>query len=188
MAIVRAPHLGRTFIMPAEIEAFLESMGVEYQRWARILTLPLESSAEIIVKTYAPHLEQYRSQKDFAGYDVLELNPCARSAEEMRENFKKEHWHGDFESYFILEGRGICYIHPAGEPAVSVELEPGDLISIGKYIRHWCDVCPEARFRAVRFISYPEKQSTVYTRSGIEADYESVYVSPAAFAVAAASR
>ena len=185
MAIVRAPHIARTFIMPAEIEAFLPSIGVEYRRWARVLTLPLESPAETILKTYAPQLEEYRAKKDFAGYDILELAPRARSSEELRDNFKKEHWHADFESYFILEGRGICYVHPAGQPAVSIELEPGDLISVGKYVRHWCDVCPETPFRAIRFISHPEKQSTVYTRSGIEAEYESFYISPAAFAFAA---
>lgn len=172
--------------MPAEIEYFLATIGVEYQRWARTLTVPQDSPANVILNAYASQLEGYRERNGFAGYDLLELAPKARSAEEIRSDFKREHWHSDLESYFILAGRGICYVHPTGEAVVSVELEPGDLICVGRYIRHWCDVCPETRFRAIRFISQPANQSTVYTRSGIESEYEPVYFSPVYFAHAGA--
>jgi 1,2-dihydroxy-3-keto-5-methylthiopentene dioxygenase len=182
MAIVKVPHLGRTLIMPAEIQTFLSEIGVEYQRWTRVHPIPAMSPAEEILKVYEPELQACQQKNNFAGRDVIELAPRAKSAEKIRNDLNREHWHRDFETYFILDGQGICYVHPAGQPVVSVELEPGDLISIGKYIRHWCEVCPDTRFRAIRFISHPESQDTVYTRSGIEAEYEPFYVSPASFA------
>jgi 1,2-dihydroxy-3-keto-5-methylthiopentene dioxygenase len=186
MAIVKVPHMGRTLIMPAEIETFLSEIGVEYQRWTRVYPIPAMSPAEEILKTYEPELRAYQQKNNFAGHDVIELAPRAKNAEKARSDLKREHWHRDFETYFILGGQGICYVHPAGQAVASVELEPGDLISIGKYIRHWCDVCPETRFRAIRFISHPENQDTVYTRSGIETEYEPLYVSPASFVYAGA--
>ncbi|HLW82221.1 MAG TPA: hypothetical protein VKS20_09285 [Candidatus Acidoferrales bacterium] len=182
MAIVKVPHLGRTLIMPAEIQTFLSEIGVEYQRWTRVHPIPATSPAEEILKAYEPELHACQRKSDFAGYDLIELTPeTARLDETLRES-QEEHWHSNIESHFLLAGCGICYVHPTGRPVVSVELEPGDLISVGKYIRHWLDLCPKMGFRAIRFICRPESERTVYTRSGIEAEYEPLYVSPALFA------
>jgi 1,2-dihydroxy-3-keto-5-methylthiopentene dioxygenase len=185
MAIVKAPHRGRTFIMPAEIQPFLSSIGVEYQRWTRVHPIPADASGEEILKAYEPELEAYKQENNFVGYSFIELHgETPGFADELAE-LKREHWHNGVESDLILSGCLTCYVHPAGQPVISIELEPGDLISIGKGIRHWGDLCSKIGVRAVRFISRPEEDRKTYTHSGIEADYESVYVSPAAFAAAA---
>lgn len=186
MAIVRVPEIGRTFIMPAEIEVFLAGAGVDYQRWTRVQPIPADSSAEEVLKAYEPELESYRAAHGFAAYDVVDLRPETPGLEEMLCEFKREHWHGDCEAHFILSGRGVCNIHPLGKPVVTVELEPGDLISIGPGIRHWFDLCAEKRFRAVRFVSASENEHTGYTGSGIESDYEPVCLGPAYFPLKAA--
>jgi len=182
MAIVRVPQLGRTFIMPAEIEMFLAGIGVEYQRWTRVNPIPAASSAEEILKAYETELESYKASNGFAAYDVVDLTPQTPGLEDMLRQFKKEHWHNDYESHFIVAGRGVCNIHPLGQSVVTVELEPGDLISIGGGIRHWFDLCAEHRFRAIRFLTQAENDGTEYTGSGIEADYEPVCMGPAYFA------
>jgi 1,2-dihydroxy-3-keto-5-methylthiopentene dioxygenase len=174
MAIVRVPQLGRTFIMPAEIESFLAGIGVEYQRWTRVNPIPAFSSAEEILQAYELELESHKTSKKFSGYDVVELTPETPGLEKMLREFRREHWHDNFESHFILAGRGVCNIHLTGRPVATVELEPGDLISIGCGIRHWFDLCAEKRFRAIRFVSEDEDRIIGYTGSGIEADYEPV--------------
>ncbi|MFZ0334956.1 MAG: cupin domain-containing protein [Candidatus Acidiferrales bacterium] len=181
MAILRVPQLGRTFIMPAEIETFLAGMGVEYRRWMRVNPIPAAASAQEILKTYEPELESYRTRREFSGYDVVDLEPETPGLEEMLREFKREHWHDDYEARFILAGRGVCNVHPAGGVVVTIELEPGDLISIGPGIRHWFDLCAEKRFRAIRFLATAENDRMEYTASGIEADYEPVCMGPAYF-------
>lgn len=186
MAIVRVPQIGRTFIMPAEIEVFLAGAGVDYQRWTRVNRIPADSAAEEILKIYEPELESYKASHRFAACDVVDLKPETPRLEEMLCEFKREHWHADYEAHFILSGRGVCHIHPMGKPVVTVELEPGDLISIGPGIRHWFDLCAEKRFRAIRFVSAAENEHTAYTGSGIEADYEPVCMGLAYFPLTAA--
>lgn len=171
--------------MPAEIGIFLAGIGVEYQRWTRVKPLSASPSAEEILKTYEPELNAYKAVNGFAGYDLVELTPETPGLEEMLREFKKEHWHSDWESHFIFAGRGVCNIHPVNRGVVTVELEPGDLISVGRGVRHWFDLCAEKRFRAIRFLPNEEESGTSYTRSGIEADYEPVCMGPAYFPVKA---
>lgn len=186
MAIVRVPQLGRTFIMPAEIEMYLASIGVEYQRWTRVQPIPSTHSAEEILRVYQPELDRYRASKKFSGYDVVDLTPDTPGLEEMLREFRREHWHDSLESHFILAGRGVCNVHSSGRPVATVELEPGDLISIGCGVRHWFDLCAEKRFRAIRFVSEDEDRIIGYTGSGIEADYEPVCMGLAYFPLKAA--
>lgn len=179
MAIVRVPQLGRTFIMPAEIETFLADAGVEYQRWTRVHPIPAFSSAEEILRVYKPELESYKKKKNFHGYNVLDLTAKTPQLKSRLRAFKGEHWHTSDEARFLVLGRGICYVHPAGRGVIAVEMEPGDLISIGPGVRHWFDLCAEKRFRAIQFSSKTEE--TVYSGSGIEAEYEPVYLGLAYF-------
>ncbi len=165
--------------MPAEIESFLAGIGVEYQRWTRVNPIPAFSSAEEILKTYEPELESYKSKRNFSAYDVVDLTPETPGLEEMLREFKREHWHNSDEARFILAGRGVCYIHPAGRGVITAELEPGDLISVRPGIRHWFELCAEKRFRAIQFSA--EDKDAEYTGSGIAAEFEPVCMGPAYF-------
>lgn len=178
MAIVRASRLGRTLFMPAEIEIFLAGIGVEYQRWPRVRPIPANSPAEDILELYQPELQAIQEKCDSMGCEVLSFSSETASLKTVLSESKKEHWHADYESRFILAGRGVCYIHPPGN-VVAIELEPGDLISIARGVRHWMDVCTDVPFRTIEFVSRPERRSTTYTRTAIESEYESVYLSPA---------
>lgn len=184
MAIVNVPFLGRTLIMPAEIESFLADIGVEYRRWSGMHAAAAKASAEEILVAYQPELEFEKNKNDFAGYELFELTPRTTGLDETLTQLRREHWHTDIETRFILAGRGICYLHPESKPVVPVEVEPGDLISIEKGVRHWWNLCAELPFRGIQFISRPERDSTIYTRSDIELEYEAAYVSPAYLACA----
>jgi len=170
--------------MPAEIQSFLSSIGVEYQRLTRAHPIPADASGEEILRAYEPDLEAYKKKNNFVGYSYIELYGGRPGFDEQVAELKREHWHNGLESDFVVSGCMNCYVHPAGQPVISIELEPGDLVSIGKGIRHWGDLCSKVGVRAVRFVPRPEEDRKFYTHSGIEAEYESVYVSPAAFAVA----
>lgn len=180
MAIVKVPHLGRTFIMPARIEVFLAGIGVEYHRW--LISEPLSShpSPAQILNAYRYQLENYKNAHGFAVYDVIDLTPETPGIDDMLGQCSKEHWHDQEEARLIVAGRGVCNIHPPGRVVVVVELEPGDFLSVGRGIRHWFDLCAERRLRAVRFLD--AQQETSYTQSGIENEYEPVCLGPAYFA------
>ena len=166
MAIVRVPHLGGTFIMPAQIEIFLAGIGVEYHCWPGAEPLFPPATPAQILNAYRPQLENYKSAHGFASYDVIELTAETPGIEDMLGLFSKEHWHDQEEARLIVAGRGVCNIHPAGRPVAIVELEPGDFLSVGRGIRHWFDLCAERHLRAVRFLA--AEQETSYTQSGIE--------------------
>lgn len=165
--------------MPAEIEIFLAGIGVEYHRWTRVSPIPAFSSAEEILKIYEPELQSYKSRKNFSVCNVVDLTPETPGLEGMLADFKKEHLHSSDEARFILAGRGICYLHPSGRGVITVELEPGDVISVGAGIRHWFELCAEKWFRAIQFSC--ETQEAEYTGSGIDAEYEPVCMGPAYF-------
>ena len=165
--------------MPAEIEDFLAGAGVECKRWTRVNPIPAFSSAREILKMYEPELESYKRAKNFCGYEMVDLTPETPGLEEMLNVFKREHWHTSDEARFLVAGRGICYVHPIGRGVISVELEPGDLVSVGPGIRHWFDLCAEKRFRAIQFSS--EAEEAAYSGSGIEVDYEPVCMGLAYF-------
>lgn len=179
MAIVKVPHLGRTFIMPAQIEMLLSGIGVEYHRWSCTAPVSMSASSTQIVDAYATALESYKNAHGFASYDVVELTPETPGIDDMLGRFSKEHWHDEDEAHLIVAGRGVCNIHPVARPVMMVELEPGDFLCVGRGIRHWFDLCAERRLRAVRFVATKE---TSYTQSGIENEYEPVCLGPAYFA------
>ncbi|MGH9864831.1 MAG: hypothetical protein ACRD4H_05380, partial [Candidatus Acidiferrales bacterium] len=129
MAIVKVPHLGRTFIMPAQIEMFLAGIGVEYHRWNCTTPLSVSALSTQIEDAYAAELENYKGAHGFAAYDVVELTPETPGIDEMLRQFRKEHWHDEDEAHLIVAGRGVCNIHPVARPVVMVELEPGDFLS-----------------------------------------------------------
>jgi 1,2-dihydroxy-3-keto-5-methylthiopentene dioxygenase len=147
--------------------------------------IPAGAPAEEILKTYEAVLENYRTRREFSAYDVVDLEPETPGLEEMLREFKREHWHDDYEARFILAGRGVCNVHPAGGVVTTIELESGDLISIGPGIRHWFDLCAEKRFRAIRFLPTAGNDRIEDTGSGIETDYEPVCTGPAYFPVKA---
>ena len=180
MAIVNVPHLGRTFIMPAQIEIFLAGVGVEYHRWLSSEPLSSHASPAQLLDAYRDQLEDYKTVHSFAAYDVIDLTPETPGIDDMLGQCSKEHWHDQEEARLIVAGRGVCNIHPVGRPVVIVELEPGDFLSVGRGIRHWFELCAERRLRAVRFLD--AQQETSYTQSGIENEYEPVCLGPAYFA------
>lgn len=180
MAIVKVPQLGRTFIMPAQIEIFLAGIGVEYHRWPSSEPLSSHASAAQILHAYRYQLENYKDAHNFVAYDVIDLTPETPGIDDILGQCSKEHWHDQEEARLIVAGRGVCNIHPPGRAVVIVELEPGDFLSVGRGIRHWFDLCAERRLRAVRFLD--AQQETSYTQSGIENEYEPVCLGPAYFA------
>ena len=182
MAIVKVPHLGKTFIMPAQIEMFLASIGVEYRRWTSAYPVPVSAHPSQILDGYGSELESYKAAHRFAAYDVIELTPETPELDDMLGRFSKEHWHDEDEAHLIVAGRGVCNIHPGSRAVVMIELEPGDFLSVGRGIRHWFDLCSERRLRAIRFLSRTDGYGTDYTQSGIESEYEPVCLGPAYFA------
>ncbi|HEV2287600.1 MAG TPA: hypothetical protein VGR81_01460 [Candidatus Acidoferrales bacterium] len=174
MAIVKVPQVGRTFIMPREIQLLLAEIDVDYARWSPRNPVSVWAPARQVLAAYRPQLEEYKTARGFAGYDIVDLSPDSRGFEEMLANFRREHWRNEDEAHFVLAARGFCNIHPIDRPVVMVELEPGDLLSVGPGVRHWFDLRADWRFRAIRFITRSERAHVNYTGSGIEDDFEPV--------------
>ena len=79
---------------------------------------------------------------------------------------------------FILEGRGIFFIHPREGDVFAIEVGPGDLIRVPRGTWHWFDLCDDRRIRAIRLFQDAAGWTPHYTESGVDEGYEPVCLGP----------
>ena len=139
---------GRELTDPAAIAAALAAIGVQYERWAADRPL---------------------AEGGYVTADVIDLHPTTANLDAMLARFCREHWHDEDEVRFIVAGRGLFHLHPAGGPVVAVEVVAGDLLRVPRGTHHWFDLCGERRIRAIRLFQDPAGWTPHYTDSGVDA-------------------
>jgi 1,2-dihydroxy-3-keto-5-methylthiopentene dioxygenase len=96
----------------------------------------------------------------------------------MLAKFRREHWHDEDEVRFVLEGRGVFFIHPREGSVFAIEVGPGDLIRVPRGTWHWFDLCADRRIRAIRLFQDVSGWTPRYTESGAERAHEPVCFGP----------
>ena len=179
MAIVRVPRQGRRLEEPDAVVAFLAAEGIDHERWTPARPLAATASAEEVLAAYAPEIERLKARGGYVTADVIDVRPDTPNLEALLAKFRREHWHDEDEVRFILEGRGIFFVHPRAGDVFAIEVGPGDLIRVGRGTWHWFDLCAERMIRAIRLFQDPAGWTPRYTESGIDAGYEPVCLGPA---------
>jgi 1,2-dihydroxy-3-keto-5-methylthiopentene dioxygenase len=179
MAFVRIPEEGKTLEEKGAVTAFLAGYGIDHERWAPSHPVAASAPAEEILEAYKPEIDKLKAQGGYVTADVVDVKPDTANLEAMLAKFRSEHWHDEDEVRFILEGRGIFFVHPREGKIFAIEVGPGDLIRVPRGTWHWFDLCAERRIRAIRLFQDPAGWTPRYTGSGVDAGFEPVCMGPA---------
>lgn len=178
MAVVSVPRQGRRLEEEQQVVAFLAEEGIDHERWQPSHPLGATASADDVLAAYAPEIERLKTRGGYVTADVIDVRPETPNLEAMLAKFRSEHWHDEDEVRFILEGRGIFFIHPPERDVFAIEVGPGDLIRVPRGTWHWFDLCDERRIRAIRLFQDPAGWTPRYTQSGVDRGFEPVCLGP----------
>jgi 1,2-dihydroxy-3-keto-5-methylthiopentene dioxygenase len=173
MALLRIPDERRTLNDLTEITEYLASLGIQYERWPAHDTGP-GTPAEAILVAYGSEIDKLKSQGGYVTADVIDVKPDTPGLDAMLAKFDREHSHNEDEVRFIIEGRGIFHVRPESGPVIAIEVGHGDLIRIPRGTKHWFNLCPDRRIRAIRLFQDPSGWTPEYTESGVDRNFEPV--------------
>jgi len=188
MALIRIPEEKRSIVDTSQVQAYLASAGIDYERWEPTPELPAASSAEEILAAYAPKIDELKARGGYVTADVIDVKPDTPNLDAMLQKFSSEHWHDEDEVRLIVEGRGLFHIHLPGGPVFAIEVERGDLIRVPRGTHHWFDLCGDRRIRAVRLFQDQSGWTPHYTKSGVDARFQPVCFGPAYIPPASSAR
>jgi 1,2-dihydroxy-3-keto-5-methylthiopentene dioxygenase len=172
VAVVNIPHERGTLARADEINAFLEPFGIVYERWNAARPVGPDASNEEILAAYKPEIDRLMARGGYVVADVINVTPDTPGLDVMLNKFNKEHTHSEDEVRFIVKGRGVFHINPAGKgPVFAIEMEPGDLINVPAGFRHWFDLCTDRTIRAIRLFKDPTGWTPHYIDGGIHEEF-----------------
>jgi len=188
MALIRIPDENRSIVDTGQVQAYLASAGIEYERWEPTPNVPVASSADEILAAYAPKIDELKARGGYVTADVIDVKPDTPNLDAMLLKFSSEHWHDEDEVRLIVEGRGLFHIHPSDGPVFAIEVERGDLIRVPRGTHHWFDLCGDRRIRAVRLFQDQSGWTPHYTKSGVDTRFQPLCFGPAYIPPAPAAR
>ena len=179
MALVNIPSEKTTVRDRAEVTAFLARYGIDYETWAPEHPVDADAPADALLAAYAREIDTLKRHGGYVTADVIDVKPDTPNLDMMLAKFSREHWHDEDEVRFILEGRGIFFVHPREGKVFAIEVVAGDLIRVPRGTWHWFDLCADRRIRAIRLFQDPAGWTPHYTESGAETGFEPVCLGPA---------
>lgn len=174
MAILHLRDANETVTDPEAITLRLRAIGILYERWTADRPLADDAPAENVLSAYGHYIATLKAQGGYVTADVIDVSPSTPDLDAILAKFAREHWHDEDEVRFVVAGRGVFHLHPAGGTVVAVEVVPGDLLRVPRGMHHWFDLCAERRIRAIRLFQDPKGWTPHYTGSGIDARYEPI--------------
>ena len=135
-----------------QIQMHLRQIGVDFERWEAMQELDAHATQDEVIEAYRDSIDALMSRHGFRSVDVIGVNPDHPEREALRSKFLNEHVHDDFEVRFFVDGQGLFFLH-ADDKVYSVLCTAGDLIRVPAGTRHWFDMGPQPRFKAVRLFT-----------------------------------
>ncbi|GMB08702.1 acireductone dioxygenase apoprotein [Thermolongibacillus altinsuensis] len=172
MAIIRFHETNETIEKEQEVIQFLQEQGVIYEKWD-IAKLPehlrekyvlTDEEKNEILETFKEEIADISARRGYRAQDVVALSEQTPNLEQLLENFKKEHHHTDDEVRFIVSGHGVFAIQGKDGKFFDVELNPGDLISVPEYTRHYFTLQEDRKVVAVRIFVTTEGWVPIYEK------------------------
>ncbi len=174
MAVVDVPNKNLRFTESLEVGQYLDSIGIDYERWDNISEIGPDATDDEILAFYADEIEVLKAKGGYVTADVINIVPTTPNLDAMLDKFNKEHWHDEDEVRFIVKGHGLFHIAPEGGDVVSVEMEAGDLIRVPRGTRHWFNLCGDRTVRAIRLFQDMSGWTPHYTNSGVDAGFQPI--------------
>jgi 1,2-dihydroxy-3-keto-5-methylthiopentene dioxygenase len=185
MAVVTLRDQNQTLSNIDEIKAFLNSIGIDYERWDLSSPLADDAPADEILRAYSNEIEELKTRGGYVTADVIDVTPDTPGLEAMLAKFDREHWHDEDEVRFTISGHGLFHLNDAVNGVVAIEVSAGDLIRVPRGTKHWFNLCSDRRIRAIRLFQDMSGWTPHYTESEVARNYQPVclglsYVSPGA--------
>ncbi len=174
MAVLNIPKKDVTLTDTDDIREYLAAIGIDYERWENVRSIPDDASDDEILDAYSREIEELKSRGGYVTADVINVMPATPGLDAMLAKFNREHWHDEDEVRFIVKGHGLFHIAPVNGDVVAIEMEAGDLIRVPRATRHWFNLCGDRMVRAIRLFQDVSGWTPQYTESGIDAGYEPV--------------
>lgn len=171
MASISIPAQQRRIDDAREVAEFLARAGLAYERWPVEGRIAPGADAAAVLQAYAPEVERLKRAGGYVTADVIDVSAQTPGLEAMLARFNKEHSHSEDEVRFILDGAGIFFVRPAAAPVFAIQVEAGDLLSVPAGTRHWFDLCPDRRIRAIRLFIDPGGWTPIYYEDGVHGQY-----------------
>ncbi len=160
MATLTFPHSGRTLTDRTAIEKAMADIGVIYEEWGTE-RLPRNLSSrnlsdgekQAVLEAFAPDISRRSRLCGYQSSDVVTLYPDTPNLDTLLAKFDKKHLHTDDEVRFIVQGRGVFELYPAGGEKVQAELHPGDFITVPANYRHLFYLCHDRQITAIRLFT-----------------------------------
>ncbi|WP_126428514.1 1,2-dihydroxy-3-keto-5-methylthiopentene dioxygenase [Brevibacillus marinus] len=160
-----------------DVQAFLDSQEIIFEHWGvdrlddRLRTAYdlTDEEKNQIVEAFRPEIDDISNRRGYTTADVVILSDKTPNLDELLEKFKAEHHHTDDEVRFCVDGHGIFAIKGKDGRYFDVELEPGDLISVPSYSRHYFTLMDDRKIKAIRLFITPAGWQAIYEEPAAQA-------------------
>jgi len=170
MATILFQETNERYSTQDKVASFLESRGILYEQWD-ITKLPADlqenysltdEDKQTILNTFSTEIKDVSERRGYQTADVISLSDSTPNLEQLLVNFQQEHHHTDDEVRFIVSGHGIFAIKDEEKGFYSIELNPGDLISVPVNTRHYFTLQDDRQVVAVRIFVTTEGWVPIY--------------------------
>lgn len=172
MATLRVPDRHLELTDERDIRTFLDERGILYERWSAGIEAP-DAADEAVLAAYTPWLKPFMEKGGYRAADVITVTPNTPNLAAIRDKFLREHTHAEDEVRFFVQGQGLFWFHHErhADEVFALLCVAGDLLSVPANTKHWFDLGPAPRVRAIRVFTDQSGWTPLYTESGIEARY-----------------
>jgi 1,2-dihydroxy-3-keto-5-methylthiopentene dioxygenase len=153
-----------------EIAAALQRIGVRFERWNAVRSLPKDAHDDDVLEFYRPDIERLQRENAYQSVDIVRCLPDNPQTTQLRAKFLNEHTHDDDEVRFFVEGAAMFYLRIDGKVYMT-RCERNDLIGVPAGTRHWFDMGPIPYFTAIRLFITPEGWVARFTGDPIAARF-----------------
>jgi 1,2-dihydroxy-3-keto-5-methylthiopentene dioxygenase len=153
-----------------EVSAFLQSQEIIYENWGvdrlddnlRNNYSLTDEEKQQILEAFRKEIDDISARRGYLTADIVVLSDQTPNLDQLLEKFKAEHHHTDDECRFCVDGHGIFAIKGKDGRYFDVEMEPGDLISVPSYYRHYFTLMDDRKIKAIRLFVTPAGWEAIY--------------------------
>jgi 1,2-dihydroxy-3-keto-5-methylthiopentene dioxygenase len=157
----------------ADIAAKLAQLDVQFERWQANARFASDAEPQTVLAAYQADIERLNQRFGFQSVDVISVKPDHPNKDTLRQKFLAEHTHSDFEVRFFVEGKGLFFLHVAGQ-VFAVLCEQGDLISVPANTPHWFDMGSAPDFKCIRLFTTEDGWIAEFTGNEIALSFPSL--------------
>lgn len=156
------------------IAGYLHDRGLLYRSWGigRIKSSLRNSytlrfgDRRALLKLYAGEIMELKAGQGYVTEDLEVLSDQIPCLDAILEKFSREHHHTDDEVRFVIDGGGVFTIRQDAL-IFDVAVEPGDLLVVPAYTRHWFNLTEERKIKCIRIFKDPAGWEAVYDLLGV---------------------